>query len=181
MPSSRSHLPRLPRESYQGLTSVHWTLCLQDRITGWRNDRFHASFREVMLHTCARHECICAAYCLMPDHIHLLLIGVNEEADLYQAAQFLRQHLEPALKTGTFQKQAYDHILRDNERTQDAFAQVCHYILENPVRAGLSDSAADYAFSGSIIPGYPDLQIHARGYWDLYWQIHHRLITKPSA
>jgi putative transposase len=110
-----------------------------------------------------------------------VLAGVREEADLYLAARFLRKHLEPALTVGTLQKQGYDHVLREEEREQEAFAGICHYILQNPVRAGLAREAAEYAFSGSVIPGYPDLRIYEAGYWDLYWRICHRLTAATSA
>ena len=173
MPAERRHLPRLRREFYQGFAAVHWTFCLKDRATGWRDELFHARFREIMAHACVRHGCVNAAYCLMPDHLHLLLAGIREDADLYLAARFLRKHLEQALRTGCFQKQGYDHVLREAEREKEAFAKVCYYILENPVRAGLCDEAAAYEFSGSVIPGFPDLRIHDAGYWELYWRICH--------
>lgn len=175
MPSHRSHLPRLRREFYQGFAIVHWTICLEDRAAGWLDERFHARFREVMVHACSRYCCVNTAYCLMPDHWHLLLAGVHDEADLYRATRFLRKHLAPALTVGTLQKQGYDHVLRQEEREQEAFAGICHYILENPVRAGLCREAAEYAYSGSVIPGYPDLRIHEAGYWELYWRIYNRL------
>jgi REP element-mobilizing transposase RayT len=135
MSSVRGHLPRLKREFYRGFAAVHWTFCLRDRATGWLDEGLHARFRELMVHACSRYGCVCATYCLMPDHLHLLLVGTREEADLYLAARFLRKHLEPALKIGAFQKQGHDHVLRVEERKKDAFAKVCHYILENPVRA----------------------------------------------
>lgn len=171
MGQTHRHLPRLRRESYQGLGAVHWAMCLVGRATGWLDDGFHARFREVTLHTCVRHHCVCAAYCLMPDHLHLLLHGTQDTADLYLAARFLRKHLEPALHCGAFQKQAYDHVLREAELQRNAFAKTCHYIFENPVRAGLCREPHEYRFSGGIVPGYPDLCVHAEAYWDLYWRI----------
>ena len=35
------HLPRLPREYYQGDAMVHWTLPILDRHQGWLTDAFH--------------------------------------------------------------------------------------------------------------------------------------------
>ena len=133
-----------------------------------------------MVHACARHGCVGAAYCLVPDHLHLLLAGVREDADLYLAARFLRKPLEAALRVGWFQKQGYDHDLPEEEKRQDAFAGVCHDILENPVRAGLCEAATEYRFSGSVIPGFPDLRIHNPGYWELSWRICHRLTTAAT-
>lgn len=116
----------------------------------------------------------------MPDHLHVILSGVEEEADLYLAGRFLRKYLEPALARGKFQKQGYDHVLREEERRDEAFAKICHYILENPVRAGLCSMAPEYDFSGGVIPGFPDLDVHDPDYWELYWRIHHRLTTAAT-
>jgi len=65
------YLPRLPREYYQGDAVVHWTLSISNRRRGWLNERFHAAFRELALHTAAREGLFCPTYCLMPDHLHL--------------------------------------------------------------------------------------------------------------
>jgi ABC-type phosphate transport system ATPase subunit len=45
------YLPRLPREYYQGDAAVHWTIPISHRRRGWLDERFHAAFRELMLHT----------------------------------------------------------------------------------------------------------------------------------
>jgi len=68
---------------------------------------------------------------------------------------FLRTYIEPLLEPARFQHQPHDHVFSDEERERNAFAQVCFYILNNPVRAGLVTSAGEWEFSGSVIPGYP--------------------------
>ena len=73
--SRPGHLPRLPREYYQGDAMVHWTLPTFDRATGWLSDGFHARFRELMLHAAAREGLFCPTYCLMSDHLHLVWMG----------------------------------------------------------------------------------------------------------
>ncbi len=62
---------------------------------------------------------------------------------------------------------------------RNAFESHCYYVAENPMRAKLAASAKDYPFSGSVIPGYPDLRIHEEGYWDLFWKIVHGLMNAP--
>ena len=171
MPTGQDRLPRLRDEFYRGYASVHWTFGIEERKTGWLDDGFHTRFREVLVHACARHHCACPVYCLMPDHLHLLLLGTSENRDLRLAATFLRKHLALFLAPAEFQKQAYDHVLREEERCREAFVRICHYILENPVRAGLCTAAAEYSWSGAVIPGFPDLRIHEAGYWDLFWRI----------
>src|SRR5579884_2526908 len=131
------YLPRLPREYYQGDAMVHWTLTIAHRHRGWLDDAFHANFREVVLHAAARESLICPAYCLMPDHLHLVWMGLRPDSDQRNGMAFLRTHLEPKLGKGKFQHQAHDHVLKEQERRSDAFARACHYIVENPLRSEL--------------------------------------------
>ena len=60
------YLPRLPLECYQGDAVVHWTLPVSRRRQGWLDERFHAAFRELVLHTVFREGWLCPTYCLMP-------------------------------------------------------------------------------------------------------------------
>ena len=107
-----SYLPRLSRESYQGNAVVHWTMPASRRTPGWLNDSFHQRFRELMLHAAARQGWLCPVYCLMPDHIHFIWMGLRRSTDQLNAMAFLRTHLEPALGATKFQHQAHNHILR---------------------------------------------------------------------
>ena len=127
-----------------------------------------------------RYSCVAPVYCLMPDHIHLLLLGFREDADLYLAAKFLRKNTARALLPARYQKQSYDHVLNEKESEGEAFESICFYIAENPVRAKLCPDSSDYSFTGSIIPGYPNLRIYEEKYWELFWKIIHRLTAAAT-
>ena len=141
------------------------------RATGWLNDAFHHDFREVMLHTAARERLICPVYCLMSDHIHLLWMGLSLESDQLNGMSFLRTHLESKLSSAKFQHQAQDHVLREEQRRKNAFAFVCRYILENPVRARLVEKFDQWKFSGAVVPGYPTFHPADPGYWPKFWKV----------
>jgi putative transposase len=90
------------------------------------------------------------AYCLMPDHVHLL-IGVGNRRSIgaivggwkslcYQARR-RRGYAERF-----WQRSFYDHALRREEDVR----VVARYILENPVRAGLVRDSFEYPLSGSF-------------------------------
>jgi putative transposase len=83
------YLPRLNREHYQGDAVIHWTLTVFDRKTGWLDDLFHLKFREMLLHAAARESLFCPAYCLMPDHIHLMWMGLRRDTDQKNGMSFL--------------------------------------------------------------------------------------------
>lgn len=169
----KGKLPKLHRHRYQGHAVVFWTLTLQDRAQGWLTDRFHLIFREILLHTAARYALWCPAYCLMPDHLHLIWMGLRLHSHQLNAMRFLRRHLGPALgQNRRWQHQAHDHVLRQEERERNAFAKTCFYLLDNPVRAGLVSSASEWPYSGAVVPGYPSLHPLAEGYWERFWKLY---------
>ena len=89
--------------------------------------------------------------CFMPDHAHLVLLGLSEFSDLRRLAARWKQ------ATGYWYKARYgrslwmngyqDRLLRDGESTLD----VVHYVLRNPVRAGLARQIGEFPFAGSDI------------------------------
>ena len=90
------------------------------------------------------------AWCIMPDHIHLLLSNdsILDFVRLFKGKLIPEGRLlNPRRRL--WQRSFYDHALRMEE---DLF-EVAHYIWHNPVRAGIVDHAADYEFSGSLVWG----------------------------
>ena len=175
------YLPRLPREYYCGDAVVHWTLPVAHRSHGWLDTQFHLAFREVMLHAAARESLICPAYCLMPDHLHLIWMGLRRDSDQMVAMAFLRTYLEPKLAPFKFQHQAHDHVLKARERQRNAFAAVCDYIIENPVRAGIVARSIEWPHSGAIVVGYPTLHPRDDLFWPKFWKIHSRILAPDAS
>ncbi len=89
------------------------------------------------------------AYCLMPDHLHLLAEGILPNSDLRSFLNCFKvkssRHFSLRYKGVLWQKRYYDHILR----SADSVQSVCWYIWLNPVRKGLAAKPGDYPFSGS--------------------------------
>ena len=175
--SSRDdHLPRLNRAFYRGQAYVHWTMTMQDRRTGWLIPAFNYKFRELLTHTAFRYAIACPIYCQMPDHIHLLWVGINDQSDQLNAMRYFRKQLGlPLEKLGfQLQHQPFDHVLRDDERQEAAFAELAEYIARNPERKQLvpADGYRDYKFTGCLIPGYPELSLWQPDYWLRFWKTH---------
>jgi REP element-mobilizing transposase RayT len=88
------------------------------------------------------------AYCLMPDHLHLLCTGRTEGAQLGPFVKLFKQVTGFQYKKATgrqlWQRGYYDHVLRSDEDAHDIAA----YIWYNPVRAGLVSEPGAYSFSG---------------------------------
>jgi putative transposase len=168
----KQHLPRLSGEYYKGFAFIFWTHTTENRATGWLNARTHAAIRELILHACSRYHVVCPIYCVMPDHVHLMWMGVDASSDQMKATRFFRQHIAPVFHPVELQKQPHDHVLREKEREQNAFQSVCYYIQENPVRKGIVPDWSNYAYTGCIIPGYPELDVHAEDYWTRFWRMY---------
>jgi len=87
----------------------------------------------------------------MPDHLHLVVEAQHEHADLPEFVRLFKQRTSYAWNESRgerlWQSSFYDHVLRDNEATQD----VVRYVLENPVRAKLAKTPEDFEFSGSFV------------------------------
>jgi REP element-mobilizing transposase RayT len=158
---------------------VHWTITLESP-PGWLDASFHALFRELLLHAAARERLFCPAYVLMPDHMHLVWMGLSLSSDQINGMRFLRKYLQVELTRRSspgglqfeLQKQSHDNVLREEERTHGAFASVCFYILDNPVRAGLVTSASEWPWIGAVLPGYPDVHPLDKDFWELFWKLH---------
>jgi len=85
----------------------------------------------------------------MPDHLHLLVEALRDDADaarfVHQAKQRSGYVFSRERGAQLWQPSFYDHILRG----ADATLSVVRYILENPVRAGLVAAPEDYPFSAA--------------------------------
>jgi REP element-mobilizing transposase RayT len=156
-------------------------MSLRNRAVGWLDDAMLHSFRELLLHTGARYHLHCPAFCLMPDHVHLLWMGYSPDSDQKLAARFLRKHWNARLVSRGFslQSQAHDRVMRRHECESDAFEETVLYIRRNPERARLVPQWQDWPFGGAILPGYPDVPIApAKEFWGIFWKIHHLEVRK---
>lgn len=173
------HLPRLAPEFYQGFAAVLWTLTLERRATGWLDHAFHQHFRELLLHAAAREHLDCPTYVLMPDHLHLVWLGLSGASDQLRAMRFLRKHLRreftrrsPLGVEFEFQKQAHDSVLKEEDRTHGALAKACCYVLDNPRRKGLVEHPRDWPYLGAVVPGFPFLHPLEEDFWRRFWELY---------
>ena len=141
---------RLNPLNYLGLRHYFVTICccrrnnifLNPKLSDWllgllRSESFANSFS---VH----------AYCLMPDHLHLLTEGIEPTSDLRHFIKSFRikSSRQYATESGgvVWQKRFYEHILRSSAEVES----VCWYIWLNPVRKGLCREAREYPFVGSF-------------------------------
>jgi len=92
------------------------------------------------------------AYCVMPDHVHLLVRIAEGGPSLSRwigdfkrwVSRAVRKQLELEL---TWQPGFFERVIRDTEDLVEA----ARYVVGNPVRAGLAGNPQDYFWSGSFV------------------------------
>lgn len=87
----------------------------------------------------------------MPDHVHLLVAGERDDADLKRFTKSAKQYSGFCFRQSTglilWQRYSFERVLRHDEAT----AAVVRYVIANPVRAGIVRSPGDYPFWGSFV------------------------------
>jgi REP element-mobilizing transposase RayT len=92
------------------------------------------------------------AYCVMPDHVHVLLMP-RDGANVIRFIQSVKSRTTRAYGSlggegKLWQRGFYDHIVRREE----SISRIAEYIIANPVRAGLAESVPACTFSRSFLP-----------------------------
>ena len=90
------------------------------------------------------------SWVIMPNHVHLLAEAVadNSLSEILQGMKSVSAHEANKLlgREGDFwQRESYDHLIRNDSD----FARCMDYIAQNPVKAGLAESAGEYQFSSA--------------------------------
>jgi len=86
----------------------------------------------------------------MPDHLHLLIEGKAENADMKKFVSVFKQRtafwFNHRYDAKLWQPSYYDRVLRSDE----VVSIVARYIFENPVRKGIAVDYLQYPYSGSF-------------------------------
>lgn len=108
------------------------------------------SLLKVLKESCSSHGFAIYAFCFMPDHLHLILVGEGESSDLAQVMKSFKGAATATARrhgiASLWQKGYYDHILREGKAIDEA----AWYVFLNPVRAGLVKKAEEWPYSGSF-------------------------------
>ena len=165
---------RLESRSYVGFGEYFLTLCTHARkrlfvaATSRRHPSEPSTLVEALLgalrETCSAHHFTIAAYCFMPDHLHLLSQAQTKDCDLRAFVKaFKGQATAAARPLGAhqlWQKGYYDHVIRNSESA----SEIAWYIFLNPVRAELVRAGLDWPYSGSFVFDWKTLPTPAQPY-----------------
>jgi REP element-mobilizing transposase RayT len=165
-PPRRKH-PRLDDDVYvdRGIvTSL--TICTQHR-TPLFSDRQIATVLTESLARLHGDEWSVLVYCVMPDHVHALVLVLRRSA--IEFVRLFKGRTSSKLRKlghrNVWQTSFYDHIVRRHED----ISAVIRYVLENPVRKGLAGEWTEYPWSGSLEWPDIDTEFFERNPRDILW------------
>jgi putative transposase len=142
---------RLDAARYKGARWYFVTFCCAGRGPVFGDAERAPWMVEVLRQEATSHGFAVYAYCVMPDHVHVLVMGMGEASDLLMFLKILKQktayQFQKKFQRGLWQKRFYDHVLREN----DSVERVAAYIWMNPVRAGFCKDGREYPYSGSFV------------------------------
>ena len=156
MAQSRRNIPfrhkniRLPASDYRGRREYFFTLCFENRRHFGGNARIAQWLISRLRQDAIKWNFFVHAYCVMPDHVHVLAAGAQDGSNAMAFIESFKQDTAHEFSQRThrrlWQFKYYDHILRN----RDSADRVCWYIWMNPVRREICADPRDYAFAGSF-------------------------------
>jgi putative transposase len=142
------HLAGFP---YVGCYRYFLTFCTDNRQPHFTDPGSVSLVETQFLRAANEQSFALVAYVFMPDHVHIVAEGTQDDADLKvfiaRAKQYSAYYWKQSGRPPLWQRYSYEHVLRDEEPTRKVVA----YILENPVRAGLAASVYEYPYIGSSL------------------------------
>ena len=166
---------RLPFGDYHGNRVYFLTLCCQARRPWFQTPARATWFIHQLEDHGHWHKFLVHAFCVMPDHVHLLVEGKSVDCNLIRFVSSLKQQTGYTFKQETgeplWERSFFDYTLR-NDREADG---VAWYIWKNPVRKRLVADAGLYRYSGSFTVPWPP-QAKADIEWEPPWRRERRLV-----
>ena len=140
--------PRLQSFDYTGPYAYSLTISTDFRRPHFSDARFVRFCIKTLGEEAGTHQFEVLAYCFMPNHVHLLVAGLDEISHLKPFMQQFKQITGFAFKqdhgASLWHRSYHDRVLRREE----SIGSVAAYIWANPVRAGLVARPEDYLYSG---------------------------------
>jgi putative transposase len=161
---------RLPHADYLGRQWYFLTACTQDRLPCLQDGALVIEHLDLLTLESNKQCFDIQAYCFMPDHLHLLVSGMEEASDCLAFIYGFKQRSAYAFKQTAgvrlWQHRAYDHVLRPKE----SWEAVAYYIWMNPVRKSLCARADDWPYSGSYTMDWKRLLAPPKELWYPPWK-----------
>ena len=149
VPTMHPYPKHLDCFDYIGFHRYFVTFCTRDRRPFFTHADHVCLVEQHFLRAAKEFDIADLAHCFMPDHLHAAVEGRSPEADarmfISRMKQYTGFHFKKEFGEPLWQRYGYERVVHDDEAT----SAVIRYVLENPLRAGLVSSVAEYPFIGS--------------------------------
>ena len=144
----RSRSNRLSNYDYSKDRPIHLTICTGNKEKFFDSEVSAKIVINELLKTARdlRFRILC--YCLMPDHIHVIVSPGETTLPLSKFLNIFKGRSTRVFKDKgnlrkIWQRSAFDHVIR----TEENLKAVIEYIMNNPVRKGIVEKADEYPYS----------------------------------
>jgi REP element-mobilizing transposase RayT len=139
-------MPRDTRPDYPGATHHVFVRGVARSVIAVDEDDYRRTIR-LLERTVSRYEVVCHAWCLMPNHSHLLL--TSRKANISRAMQWFGSRTAQTFnerhdRTGHLYQGRFGSRLVETDRY---FLELTRYIALNPSRAGLCEAPEEWLWS----------------------------------
>ena len=144
--------PRLlEKEYYKGFGTYFITICTVNKLPLFAKTNIVNSAIKYLQPISQKEKISIVIYCFMPNHVHFLLQGNSQTSDVLRFVRAYKQlsgfRFASVHRHKLWATSFYDHVLKRDE----AEPKISRYILENPMRMGLSETIFDYPYAGSLV------------------------------
>jgi putative transposase len=149
-------MPRIPRGQLIG-HAFHLLNRGNCRATVFRNDGDYSAFIRLLAMAKHRTHMRIAAFCVMPNHFHLVVEPDNSSSLSSFMQWWLTSHVRRYHRTHGTSGHVWQGRFKSFPIQKDEhFLTAIRYVLQNPVRAGLARRACDWAWSSLSYPKLVD-------------------------
>jgi putative transposase len=152
------HRKRLHLENFdykRSHTVYFLTLCTVNKQRYFLNKKMAKVISdEIEFRTSNLKEITVFCYCIMPDHLHMLLsLTENYNQSLQNWVSSFKRYTAKKMNElfgikPVWQVNFYEHIVRKEE----SLRKIADYVLNNPVRKGIVETWNEYPFSKMVDP-----------------------------
>jgi len=144
---TRKLSPRLKDFDYRGYYVYFITCNTYKNEDYFKDGKAVGKIIDILRNAIREHKFRLICYCFMPDHLHLLVRGINETSSLETLMKSFKQETAYYFKKYSnkilWERSYFDHTVRKIENVSN----ICDYILHNPIRKGIVQDCEEYPYS----------------------------------
>ncbi len=135
----------------QSYRAYFLTICTTNKEAYFSKDKICSKILSSLKTACEQGEYRLLAYCLMPDHLHILIHGEEKPKDLRTWVRDFKKYTTRVCKADIeinklWQRSYYEHIVRKDED----LLKKAEYIVNNPLRRGMVNRREDYKWQSIL-------------------------------